>query len=99
MKRIDIKIGILPDDVLLEVFDFYRSMNSPSFGREKVTTDAWQPLVHVCRRWRNVVFGSPRRLNLRLFCTAKTPARDTLDVWPTLPLLISGNMSLTSGAD
>jgi hypothetical protein len=25
---------------------------------------------------------------LRLFCTSKTPARDTLDVWPSLPLII-----------
>ena len=46
--------------------------------------------MHVCRRWRTVVFGSPRRLNLRLVCTAKTPARDTLDVWPALPLFIRG---------
>ena len=53
--------------------------------------EAWQSLVHVCRRWRSVVFGSPRRLNLRLVCTAKTPARDTLDVWPALPLVIRCN--------
>ena len=48
--------------------------------------EVWQTLVHVCRRWRAVVFGSPRRLNLRLVCTHTTPARDTLDVWPALPL-------------
>ena len=47
-------------------------------------------LVHVCRRWRNLVFGSPRRLNLRLFCTPQTPAKYRLDVWPTFPLIISG---------
>ena len=44
--------------------------------------------MHVCRRWRSVVFGSPVRLNLRLVCTPTTPARDTLDVWPALPLYI-----------
>ena len=44
-------------------------------------------------------FSSPRRLNLRLFCTPKTPARDKLDIWPTLPLLIGGLMTLTSGTD
>jgi hypothetical protein len=44
--------------------------------------------VHVCRRWRNVVFGSPRRLNLQLFCSPGTP-RDVLDVWPALRLFIS----------
>jgi hypothetical protein len=52
------------------------------------SVEVWQTLVHVCRRWRSVVFGSPRRLNLRLFYTEKTPARDTLDIWPSLPLLI-----------
>ena len=50
--------------------------------------EAWQTLVHVCQRWRSVVFGAPRRLNLRLVFSANTPARDTLDVWPALPLLI-----------
>ena len=52
----------------------------------KKQIEAWQTLVHVCRRWRTVVFGSPRRLNLRLSCSSKTPARDTLGVWPALPL-------------
>jgi len=42
----------------------------------------------VCRRWRSLVFGSRHRLNLKLVCTSKTPARDTLEVWPALPLLI-----------
>jgi hypothetical protein len=60
---------------------------------------AWQSLVHVCRRWRSLVLESPHRLNLRLFCTPKTPARDKLDIWPTLPLLIGGVMTLTSGTD
>ena len=42
------------------------------------------------------MFGSPRRLNLQLYCTPKTPARDTLDVWPALPLFIQGDVSQTS---
>src|SRR6266446_148911 len=71
---------------------------NPSYG-DKTKIEAWQSLVHVCRRWRNVVFGSRHRLNLRLVCKPKTPARDTLDVWPALPLLISGDMFLSSGAD
>jgi len=48
----------------------------------------WIMLAHVCQRWRRVVFQSPRRLNLRLVCTPKTLARDTLDIWPPLPLII-----------
>ena len=77
---------MLPDDVLLEVFDFYVDQ---TWGEdEKDEIEAWQRLVHVCRRWRSVVFGSPHRLNLRLFCTANTRARDTVDIWPALPLVI-----------
>ena len=95
MKRID----VLPDDVLLGIFDFYMIMYTyESSYRGKTETEAWQSLVHVCRRWRCLVLGSPRRLNLRLFCTPKTPARDTLDVWPPLPLLVNGSMTL-SGTD
>ncbi len=65
----------------------------------KAEIEAWQPLVHVCRRWRSIVFGSPHRLNLRLVCTHRTPARDTLDIWPALPLFIWGDMSFSPGAD
>jgi hypothetical protein len=46
----------------------------------KKKKDTWQTLVHVCRRWRTLVFGSPLFLKLELVCTVKTPARDTLDV-------------------
>jgi hypothetical protein len=84
----------LPDDVLLEIFDFCTDEDRPT----KKGIEAWQSLVHVCRRWRSVVFGSPRRLNLRLVCTDKTPARDTLDVWPALPLFVRcyGNYTANS---
>ena len=74
-----VSINILPDDVLLAIFDFYM---------DQAWAEAWQLLVHLCRRWRSVVFGSPCRLKLRLICTSETPARDTLDVWPPLPLFI-----------
>ena len=45
----------------------------------------------------NPCFGSPRRLDLRLGCAPGTPVRDTLDVWPTLPLAISTYDSPTRG--
>ena len=79
---------MLPDDVLLEIFDFYVDEHRDVAEFYKNEIEEWQTLVHVCRRWRSVVFGSSRRLNLRLVCTSDTPARDTLDVWPSLPLLI-----------
>ena len=39
---------------------------------------------------------TPRCLDLQLCCTTKTPSRETLDVWPALPLLIQANVSETS---
>lgn len=45
-------------------------------------------LVHVCRRWRHIVFASPHYLNLRLHCTNKTPVRKMLDVWPAFSIVV-----------
>ena len=93
-----ISIDVLPDDALLEVFHFYvdESLHDDEEINRKKEIEGWQRLVHVCRRWRSVVFGSPRRLNLRLFCTANTLARDMVDVWPALPILIR-NYDLRAG--
>ena len=56
--------------------------------------ESWQLLVHVCRRWRGLVFKSPRRLNLQLCCyTPRISAKETLDLWSALPLLILGGVS------
>jgi F-box-like len=88
-------IDTLPDEVLLVTFDFFVDEDA----KNKKEVEAWQSLVHVCRRWRSVVFGSPCRLNLRLVCGANTPVRDTLDVWPPLPLVISGSAYQTNSED
>jgi hypothetical protein len=90
-----VSIDVLPDDVLLAIFDFCVD----EVQRTNRGIEAWQLLVHVCRRWRSVVFGSPRRLSLRLVCTAQTPARATQDVWPPLPILIQGDVLNPSRAD
>ena len=79
---------MLPDDVLLEIFHFHVDEAWDESENEEDRMKAWQSLVHVCRRWRSVVFGSPRRLELRLVCTPSTRTRDTVDVWPALPLVI-----------
>ena len=85
---------MLPDEVLLDIFDFYLN-KYPLFSRRDV--EAWQQLlVRVCRRWRNLVLGSPRRLN----CRHKTRARHTLDIWPALPIIVHGDrMTSSSGMD
>ena len=61
----------------------------------KEDIEAWRSLVHVCRRWRCLVFASPRRLNLQLVCTSRTHIRERLDVWPPLPLVVDGIVSST----
>jgi F-box-like len=91
------QIDILPDDVLLDIFDFY--INEYPILSVKWRAHAWLSLVHVCQQWRGLVFQSPRRLNLQLYCTPRTPAKDTLDVWPAFPLIIHGSMAITSGTD
>jgi hypothetical protein len=75
---------MLPDDVLLEIFDQCRQ--DPDFNWFFV----WGPngLVHVCQRWRRLVFGSPRRLDLQLPCTYGTPLRKNLSCWPPIPITI-----------
>ena len=90
-----IRIDVLPDDVLLEIFGFHSIMIS----NRDVGIEAWQSLVHVCRRWRVLVFQSPRRLSLQLLCTHKTPTRGKLNVWPALPLFIHGAMTSTQHLD
>ena len=84
---------MLPDVALLEIFDIYGDDASESDFEKRYyeQIEAWHTLVHVCRKWRTVVFGSPLRLNLRLHCTARTPVTKTLDVWPLLPIIVWEN--------
>ena len=103
-------IDVLPDEVLLAIFDFsvfkYEILDSREFDEYDIERkiEWWQSLVRVCRRWRCLVFGSPRRLNLQLqlYYDYELPTRTvtrTLDVWPTLPLLIWGDVTDRSGDD
>ena len=50
--------------------------------------DKWHTLVHVCRRWRSLVFISPRHLNVQLLWSPQRSVKTTLDIWPELPLSI-----------
>ena len=80
---------MLPEDVLLQIFDFRLSKEADDIDIMGCDEDEqWIRLAHVCRRWRNVVLQSPRHLNPRLLCTNKSPAMDILEIWPPLPLII-----------
>jgi hypothetical protein len=78
-----VMIDILPEDVLLDIFDCYVT-EADKYGEH----EEWQMLVHVCQKWRYVVFRSPLRLNLRILCSAGRPVREKLAVWPPLPIII-----------
>jgi hypothetical protein len=78
-------ISSLPDNVFVEIFDFYRL--------DEVITSSyfpwkWHTLARVCKTWRNIIFSSSRRLNLELFCTYGTPVRKNLDHFPAFPIVI-----------
>ena len=91
-------IHILDDDSLLHVFYFCRPF---LFGEDEdedarimggwarwVNGRWWYRLVHVCQRWRNVIFRSSSYLALSLVCTNGTPVADMLAHSPHLPLVI-----------
>ena len=78
-------IEMLHEDILLEIFDFYR-LNA--IKRSRGRPWKWYPLARVCRRWRYVLTASPSRLGLQIFCKPRAPIEHILDSWPTLPLVI-----------
>src|SRR5712671_1151009 len=63
-------INTLPDDVLLAIFDHYRS----ALGAHSGWCQIWYTLAHVCRRWKELVLTSSRRLDVQLRCTFGTHA-------------------------
>ena len=76
-------INTLLDEVLLEIFACY--------VEESQMRDAWHTLACVCHRWRSIAFGSPRRLNLRIFCSKRKriSMRKNLDFWPPFPIVLA----------
>jgi hypothetical protein len=76
---------MLPEDTLLEIFDFYRlDALEGSAGRPW----NWHRLALVCRRWRHVISVSPRRLDLRILCERRRSIKNILGFWPTLPIAV-----------
>ncbi|KAH9992505.1 hypothetical protein BJV74DRAFT_950975 [Russula compacta] len=80
--EVKVLIDVLPDDALLEIFHSYG-------GVMLYRRWWWKRLVHVCRRWRHIIFASPHGLGLQLFCTGRRPTRTLLDIWPSFPITIS----------
>ncbi|KAI9507756.1 hypothetical protein F5148DRAFT_1284834 [Russula earlei] len=77
-----VTIEVLPDNVLVEIFDLYvNHRNAP--------VNEWHTLIHVCRRWRHLIFVSPRRLGLQLEYRGNRPRTVLFGGFPALPLVIT----------
>jgi hypothetical protein len=79
---------MLPDDVLPLIFYFDRLSYLAGVDRVLRLFWRWHRLVHVCRRWRSVIFASPNFLDLRLVCGPKTCMKLT-SIWPPMPIIIT----------
>ena len=77
-------IDMLPDNVLLETFDFCKEHHD----HRMLVWEEWQILAHVCQRWRRIIFASPNRLGLQILCTDRTPVSKNLYIWPAFPIVI-----------
>jgi hypothetical protein len=86
-------VDLLPDELLLDIFDHIRRSRT-DFQLCDNPVWKWHVLVHVCRRWRQIVFASPLRLDLQLLCTYGTPATKYLACWPAFPIVVSYNSEL-----
>ena len=88
-------INMLPDDVLLEMFiSCLRRPYEAPFS----CMLAWHVLVHVCRRWRRIIFSSPRHLDLKILCTLGMPVRKNLGCWPAFPIVVDYHVYWSPGS-
>jgi len=83
-----VTIEVLPDDILLSIFTFYRLPNKilcrPFFWR-------WHTLVQVSRRWRYVILALPHSLRPYLVTTYRSHWLSrwmSLGRWPPFPISI-----------
>ena len=60
-------------------------------GRSIRDVHVWHMLVHVCRRWRTVVFAPQRRLGLKRRFSDRRSVKEMLDIWPELPRKMSNS--------
>jgi hypothetical protein len=100
VRTANVTINILPDDLLLRIFHFVRVTHLHGLEDDPVISldgledvdpvwrlPWWYRLIHVCQKWRSVVFAAPNFLNLRLVCGPRTRVELT-GIWPPLPIII-----------
>ncbi|KAI0253892.1 hypothetical protein BJV78DRAFT_137426 [Lactifluus subvellereus] len=84
-------IDILPEDVLLEIFDSCRQTfeQEPRYEWFWNSKNGWFKLAHVCRKWRCIVLSSSARLHVWLLFTLWRPPRAImLTHLPPLPIVV-----------
>ena len=94
-----VAINVFPDDVLLFIFHFLRQTYLD--GREdayRLWHLCWRRLVHVCPRWRSIVFASPNSLDLRLVLGPSMRV-ELLGIWPPLPIIVTNMIEFSMPYD
>jgi hypothetical protein len=74
----------LDEDSLLQIFSSYWLEDEKNWYLRL----GWLILIHVCPRWRNLIYGSWSYLDMCLLLTNDSPSMDTLSHLPPLPLVI-----------
>ena len=95
-----VTVNILPDDLLLRIFHFVHVTHLHGLEDDQVISldgledvdpvwrlPWWYQLIHVCQKWRSVVFAAPTFLDLKLVCGPRTRVELTR-IWPPLPIVI-----------
>ena len=70
------------------MFCFYQAFYVSNLDVIVMPLRDWRQLMHVCRRWRQIIFQSPRRLNLQILCTFNKRFKKSLGIWPCFPIAI-----------
>ena len=81
-QAMTISASVFPD-VVLEIFCFYKKEESHRYPAWN-----WHILVHICRRWGQIAFTSPLRLDMRILWTSRNLVGKNMCIWPALPICI-----------
>ena len=85
-------INHLPDELLVEIFDLNRDLRDNKQNYQHMWSADWFKLIHVCKRWRAVVFASSSRLDLCFLLTPRNGGHMKTIMsrhFPPLPIIIN----------
>ena len=85
-------INHLPDELLIEIFDLHRDPPDNELNYQRQWSAEWFKLIHVCKRWRAVVFASSSRLDLCFVLTPRNGGHMKTIMsrhFPPLPIIIN----------